>query len=181
MKVCKTKNCLGKTLAKGLCTKCYYRVKRGGTPEVSIKQQMALRKCNIIDCGKPHFANDLCAKHHRRLQRHGDPNFINPKCNRDPGAKERRRIRQKSYHKAWLKANWPDQKAYRAARKARVKTATPPWADLKAIEAMYRNRPEGYHVDHIIPLLGEFVSGLHTIENLQYLPATENLKKSNKY
>lgn len=57
----------------------------------------------------------------------------------------------------------------------------PKWADLKAIENFYRNRPDGYHVDHIIPLRGENISGLHVLSNLQYLPASENLSKKNKY
>ena len=53
--------------------------------------------------------------------------------------------------------------------------------DKEEIAEFYRNCPEGYHVDHIIPLNGKNVSGLHTIINLQYLPATENLRKSNKF
>lgn len=176
MKTCAATNCKQPVLAKNLCSKCYYRVKRGGTPELSKKQQMALRTCEIEGCLKTHKANGLCNMHSARKHRHGDPNYINTRCNRDGNTKERRA----NYYNKWLKANWPDQKAYRAARKTRVKQATPAWADLVAIERFYRNRPEGYHVDHIIPLFGENISGLHIIQNLQYLLAVDNLKKSNK-
>lgn len=38
-----------------------------------------------------------------------------------------------------------------------------------------------YHVDHMIPMQGKLVSGLHCLSNLQIITATENLKKSNSY
>lgn len=69
------------------------------------------------------------------------------------------------------------QAAYNAAKNQR----TPPWADLKKIKEIYDNCPEGYHVDHIVPLNGKLVSGLHIETNLQYLPAIENIKKGNKF
>ena len=58
---------------------------------------------------------------------------------------------------------------------------TPLWADELKIEQIYKNRPKGYHVDHIIPLQGDKVSGLHIHTNLQYLTETENISKGNKY
>lgn len=66
-------------------------------------------------------------------------------------------------------------------REENLRQRTPGWADLEKITEFYRNRPEGHHVDHIVPLNGALVSGLNVLENLQYLPAEENLKKKNKY
>jgi hypothetical protein len=67
-----------------------------------------------------------------------------------------------------------------AAYRARKLKALPLWADLDKIKEFYDNCPIGYHVDHIYPLAGKTVCGLHTLDNLQYLPAQENLQKGNR-
>ena len=56
-------------------------------------------------------------------------------------------------------------------------TRIPPWADRKAIQDFYRACPDGMVVDHILPLKGELVCGLHVLGNLQYLTPQENAVK----
>lgn len=57
----------------------------------------------------------------------------------------------------------------------------PAWADLDQIKEIYLNCPLGHQVDHIVPLNGELVSGLHVENNLQYLTTEDNLSKKNRY
>lgn len=72
------------------------------------------------------------------------------------------------------------EQRYRNLRRA-------PWANKAAIEAIYaearrltKETGTPHHVDHIIPLQGPFVSGLHVETNLRVVTRTENLRKRNK-
>jgi hypothetical protein len=58
---------------------------------------------------------------------------------------------------------------------------TPKWADLEKIKKIYIDCPDGMTVDHIIPLRGKLVSGLHVHSNLQYLTKSDNSKKHNSF
>lgn len=81
----------------------------------------------------------------------------------------------------WAKDNPGKANAKVAKRRSKKLQATPEWSDLQAIQAFYEACPEGFHVDHIVPLQGKLVSGLHVPNNLQYLTATDNLSKGNKH
>jgi hypothetical protein len=88
--------------------------------------------------------------------------------------------------------NYKHKKACReASRRSQKLKATPRWlteehlklienfywlcADLKAVTG------EVYHVDHIVPLRGKNVCGLHVPWNLQVLPGDLNVSKNNRY
>lgn len=89
--------------------------------------------------------------------------------------------RYTEYYRKWRIAN-KEYDAFRAATRRAIKLKqTPNWANLDLIKDIYLGCPKGYHVDHIIPLKGKIVSGLHIETNLQYLPAVENIKKKNHY
>lgn len=63
------------------------------------------------------------------------------------------------------------------------KRRVPGWADPVEIHKVYaakQDAGEGFDVDHIIPLKGEVVSGLHVHYNLRVIDSTENRKKGNK-
>ncbi len=58
----------------------------------------------------------------------------------------------------------------------------PLWADEDAINEVFKTcSGDGFHIDHVIPLQGDLVSGLHVENNLQQLTVKENCQKSNKY
>ena len=67
---------------------------------------------------------------------------------------------------------------------AKIWQATPPWLNEQQVDRMreiYAATPIGYHVDHIVPLKGDIVSGLHVPWNLQHMPAGPNMSKGNRY
>ena len=93
---------------------------------------------------------------------------------------------RKSYYK-----NWSKRQVNFANRRASKLSATPAWLTGPQIAHIKRTYKLShlmeditgtkYHVDHIVPLKGKKVCGLHVPWNLQVIPAEDNLKKSNNF
>ena len=81
----------------------------------------------------------------------------------------------------------PRDAAYRSCfdKKHRY-ICTPSWlskAERSAMVDMYQHARsvEGLSIDHVVPLGGESVCGLHVLSNLQYLTLEDNIEKSNEW
>ena len=153
------------TWAKGqwrvICTSCNceklledFYIHSNGKPRKQCKTCLALRKApqNSI------YRNKIAEKYRER----------NTELCRD---------RNRTWRKNNLVYDAYRSSLYRATKLQR----TVYWANINKIKEVYLNCPEGFHVDHIIPLRGKLVSGLHNEYNLQYLPAIDNIKKRNIY
>lgn len=105
------------------------------------------------------------------------------------------RLRNKEYikkkNKEWRDNNLSHILESNARRKAKRIRATPAWLSDSQIEEMrdiYQTakdlewlNEEPLHVDHIVPIQGKDVCGLHVPWNLQILTASKNLSKGVKY
>ena len=101
------------------------------------------------------------------------------KTQRDPKAPK---YDEKAHSISYRKANLARYAAYAAKRKAQKLNATPKWFEKEEVEALYEEAKEtGVTVDHIVPLQGERVSGLHCLDNLQLMEASENFRKNNRF
>lgn len=90
----------------------------------------------------------------------------------------------------WRKANPLKASAHSLNRRASKLNATPPWLTKQDKEEILllcslRNQLDlqtglVHHLDHIVPLQGENVCGLHVPWNLQILTAEDNCSKGNK-
>lgn len=102
--------------------------------------------------------------------------------------RERNLEKERARYTQYNKKN-PEVRAYHSAkRRAATKNATPDWANLEAIKCMYAlaaklNKITGSNleVDHIVPLQGENICGLHIPCNLQLLDKKLNVSKSNRF
>jgi hypothetical protein len=152
------------------CTKC------GGVQPLSA---FSVRKAN----GKPLAQCKTCCVVSARRSALANPEKVRVNHEKWRGANPARR---REIARTWASRNLANVLADTTKRRALLLNAVPPWADLSAIAAVYAKAAEikrdigvEVHVDHIIPLRGRLVSGLHVANNLRIVTADENLRKRN--
>jgi hypothetical protein len=105
--------------------------------------------------------------------------------------REKDRENHNARNREWWSRNKPKRASYQSKRRAALLQRTPKWLtedDFWMIEEAYklaalRTKMFGFpwHVDHVIPLQGCNVSGLHTPTNLQVISGAENVRKHNSW
>ena len=151
---------------------------------------------------KKHYANHEAGKERLR-QSYEKRKAAHPTLSADLYAKNREKSLE--YSKAYYEANAEDRKAKQRlwsktnrgtanalGRKYKLKkiNATPKWlseSQLLHIKCKYQlaamlniHGVEPWHVDHIVPIRGKDVCGLHVPWNLRVIPAKENMTKGNR-
>lgn len=150
-----------------------YKDKPWRVPGLSRGEYWSARFANDADFRKKYLARKKRYKRRQRAKRlgMGEAEYIQYRIAERKSARHRRKERLA------IKS---------LARESRVKEATPVWADKRKIRSVYVkarriNRKGGVqvHVDHVVPIRGESVCGLHVHYNLAIIPASENMAKSN--
>lgn len=143
---------------------------RGHVAERRVSDKKCLA-CNAIKCRERRLRNLDAAREKDRDRYRTDP---------------ARRSYQFEQATRWAKANPGKRNSIVKARRSFIKLATPRWLtdqDRSRIRAIYREAasygPGVMEVDHIVPLRGRTVCGLHVPGNLQIIPASANRAKSN--
>lgn len=110
-----------------------------------------------------------------------------PRGTASPKSREERILVNRAQGKAWRDKNPSKARKKVKDRKNLVKIATPPWADFNKMNQFYYEAKSLtietgvlHTVDHIIPLRGVDVCGLHVHNNMQVLTYFDNYSKSNK-
>ena len=205
-KCCSVENCESIAYRRSYCVKHYMRFKRHGDPEKATRRSPG----SATDEDRKRWKREEYQRNKESYKARAEKwrsenNCQYLKSKREyldrEDVKEAARARTKQWReenperksqndKEWRANNVDKKRSYQAFRRAKVREATPPWLTkehrhqiaLIYEEALRLSRETGvlYHVDHIVPLAGREVSGLHVPWNLRAIPAAENHKKSNK-
>lgn len=186
-----------------------YQRERRKDPAYRERQKICQKKCYqknreaILEKEKKKYEQDkerILARNKAYFEAHKEELKEKRKSYYAENADRIKAISNKYYweHKEEIQPKMAKQyKKYRAENKDKINAkdsrirasklrAMPSWADERAINIYYERakliRDIGFdvHVDHIIPLNGKGICGLHVEYNLQIIPARENLSKGRR-
>jgi hypothetical protein len=154
--------------------------------------QSGVKVCNTCNTEKQLSEFSMRTRTRKNGSKYKAPYAHCKTCRNNKNALHRKSPEGKATIKAYRKS--PEGKARakraKALRVKRNKQATPKWLtkeQKQQIVNIYEHMRdcrtitgEDYHVDHIVPIRGENVCGLHVPWNLQVLPADVNISKSNE-
>ena len=147
------------------CIKGHLSARRAKTGECLKCRSLALIKWRKKN---PHKSKEYCDKYYLKYE----------------DKKHQWHARNKKYAQKYKDKTNAKTVAYQLAKANRI----PKWSDMEKIKELYKqavikSKETGiqWHVDHVVPLRGKLVSGLHVPENLQVIPGIENVKKANRY
>ena len=135
------------------------------------------------ECNRKHYQEN------KEYIKEQSSNYYQENKERSKEYRQQNKERRKEYLRRYQQESPDKNRARNAKRRARKLRATPEWLteeqyiQIKLIykEAKELEEADGIprHIDHIIPLKGKNVCGLHVPWNLQILTAEQNLSKSN--
>lgn len=142
------------------------------------------RKYYCRDCGRALAAEQRQRRPDLESQRQRDYYKRNREAQIEKAARWARENRDRINERRRITGHGASERArYRSAQRQQ----TPQWANQEAIKRVYEmcariSRETGveHHVDHIVPLQGRKVRGLHVEYNLQIIPGADNRSKGNK-
>jgi hypothetical protein len=145
----------------------------------ALAEHVGCARMTVHRCLKKYFPNLPAGNRldHKFLELEGKR-----RCHKCDSIKAREEFREYTNVSSYcIPCELPMRNKFSMDRHAAKLQRTPAWANHDKIKEVYENCPEGHEVDHIIPLQGDLVSGLHVENNLQYLTKYENCSKGNRY
>lgn len=190
-KPCKNGHVAERRLSDNHCVVCVYdkTKKRYENPEYAAKKKAIAREKYAADAEHRAILNERARRYReenrdehlaRRRERELERYYTEPDY-------REKRLRD---NREWADSNPEKMRMYSGNWRAARRQASPPWLTpemLLEIEKIYREAiiremetGEPHAVDHIVPLQGELVCGLHVPWNLRVITRFENGSKQNK-
>ena len=171
--------------AKDLGLKKYFTgkiCKHGHVSDRRVDNRRCCECLKIVDKKKYEKNKDEINKKARKARKN------NPEKYRERARGYNNSDKYKKIRRVWIMNNPHKGALYNSNYRTAKLKATPHWAHKSKIEHFYRlarvlTKVKGspQEVDHIVPLQGENICGLHAHYNLQVIPKSDNRSKGNKF